>query len=47
MERASPSVALDFCFRLTSLGQRGVSSDSDEGVQLWIESFYAAQTLMG
>jgi hypothetical protein len=38
---------LDFCFRLTSRSQRGVGGDSDKSVQLWIEPFYAAQTLMG
>jgi hypothetical protein len=47
MERASPTVALDFYFRLTSLGQRGVGGDSDESVQLWIKPFYALQTFMG
>jgi hypothetical protein len=40
-------VMLDFFFRLTSLSQRGVGSNSDESIQLWIELFYAALTFMG
>jgi hypothetical protein len=41
MERTSPIAALNFFFRLMSLSQGGVSSNSDESIQLWIELFYA------
>ena len=44
MERAFPTAPLDLCFRCTSLDQRGVGHDGDEGVQLGIELFNAAET---
>ena len=44
MQRALPTAPLDLCLRCTSLTQRGVGRDGDEGVQLGIELFNAAKT---
>jgi hypothetical protein len=44
MERAFPTASLYVSFRLTSLYQGRVSRDCYEGVQLWVELLYAAQT---
>ena len=43
MERSSPAVVLDFRFGGTSLRQRGVGRNRNEGIEFWIESFDPAQ----
>jgi hypothetical protein len=40
VQRASPNSPLDVCFRITRLGESGVSRDGDESVKRRIKTFY-------
>jgi hypothetical protein len=47
MERAFPMATVNLFFGRTSLGQRGVGRDGDEGVQLGVELLNPAETRSG